>query len=129
MELESENTPDSLRAHADQLDLIAAEKLRQANAEADDLRHRARDYRHTAQMLDEARQPSRCVHCGTEILRDSLGWGHSHPTECQQPEPATAAPAEALPPMPVVVSPQSFTETAPGFPVVVVHAEGEVAQS
>lgn len=135
MELYSDNTPDSMRAHADQLDLIADDKLRQANAEADELRRRARDYRHTAQMLDDARQPAVCNSCGGQIVRDSLGWRHPHPTECTQPVPAMAAPPEQAPPgaPPISVSPESFTETSPGFPVVSPAStgtvpEGEVAQ-
>lgn len=127
MELYSDNTPDSMRAHADQLDLIAEEKLRQANAEADELRRRARDYRHTAQMLDDARKPSVCNNCGNQIVRDSLGWRHPHPTECTQPVPAMAAPVEpTAAPDPIVVSPESLTETSPGFPVT--RTDGEVAQ-
>lgn len=87
MDLLSENTPQSLRAHADQLDSAADEKLRRANTEADEMRRRAQDYRAVAGELEARQAPSTCCHCGVAIVRDAIGWKHRADTACQTPEP------------------------------------------
>lgn len=95
MDLLSDRTPDSLRAHAALLEQGADEKLRLANVEADEMRRRAHDYRLLAADLDAHQQPSTCRACNAAIVRDSLGWKHTTDTTCMTPAPVEQ-PAEQV---------------------------------
>lgn len=87
MNLYSDKTPQSLRAHADGLDREAEAVLREANGHADELRRRARDYRQTAKMLDELARPAACRNCSQPIVPFELGFAHTTPSTCDAAEP------------------------------------------
>lgn len=112
MDLYSDKTPDSLRAHADQLDQDADNLLREANVHADEIRRRAADYRRIADEQQGVPQRSTCPLCQQPIVDDGLGWKHVEPTGCH----AYAAPNYDVEPADVTVvdSPEAAPQRAIG---------------